>query len=472
MIRNYYTWNKKWIWKYQSIWCTIERFKYSNELTENNFKKHIKSSPRKITIFNSSSLYMSKYYFNEKILIELFEKDVFEYIKSSLKEVFGSLYNIYDIEKYMIKEWRFCPKCIKKGYHSIFHQLNFYDKCIYHDIPLENKCPNCNKVKPYVLGNRNNIPAFTCECGYNYLENINFYDLIKIWNKDINIFYKYITNINIPNYKYFFSSFNYYLNNEIYKNRDYYLKNNLFMYNILKKNLIKNKYIFKFKPTLYENDICTYKKYIFTDVTIDELEYMIANQYIAIFKSIGKHIRKKIRRKNYKFYFSKKNYFLLDCVKNNESIIKYKMQYKDIDEYLYSYIMWRKNVEGHSEYYQIHTKLNLNDKLLFHFRMREHIYNSIFFKYINYEIKNYLFIYKRDKKNIPFSNYGILLSGLERIIGDILLKYFNDWHQFIKNKKNNNPNEIVDFNASIKINMKEYLICYDQYEEVEYIIKL
>ena len=103
--------------------------------------------------------------------------------------------------------------------------------------------------------------------------------------------------------------------------------------------------------------------------------------------------------------------------------------------------------------------------------MREHIYNSIFFKYINYEIKNYLFIYKRDKKNIPFSNYGILLSGLERIIGDILIGYFNCCLEFIRRKKRFEPDEIIDFNCTINIKFNKYLIYYDESNRVEYIIK-
>lgn len=87
--------------------------------------------------------------------------------------------------KYMRDTLYYCPKCIKLGYHSIAHQINFLDKYIFHNIPLNYQCPNCNKESSYIINFKNKESAFKCSCGYNY-SNKDMYemDYFVLWQQN------------------------------------------------------------------------------------------------------------------------------------------------------------------------------------------------------------------------------------------------------------------------------------------------
>ena len=56
---------------------------------------------------------------------------------------------------------RYCPACLKIGFHSLFHQVPFFDRCLLHGEPLRNCCPVCER----------SVSAskwFRCRCGYEY----------------------------------------------------------------------------------------------------------------------------------------------------------------------------------------------------------------------------------------------------------------------------------------------------------------
>ena len=114
-----HTWNSNWILKYQSVWCTIEKIKFANMIDGISLKKYINSSShlRKKRIYSLNSIYISQYKFDENKLISLCEKDIFKKINNELKEVLGNIYNYADMEKYIISNFRFCPECMKVGYH-------------------------------------------------------------------------------------------------------------------------------------------------------------------------------------------------------------------------------------------------------------------------------------------------------------------------------------------------------------------
>lgn len=60
---------------------------------------------------------------------------------------------------------RYCPICLTLGYHSIFHQINFFTHCPIHMEPLTDICLNCKSTIPYQL-KKNRFTGFTCSsCG-------------------------------------------------------------------------------------------------------------------------------------------------------------------------------------------------------------------------------------------------------------------------------------------------------------------
>lgn len=63
--------------------------------------------------------------------------------------------------------------------------------------------------------------------------------------------------------------------------------------------------------------------------------------------------------------------------------------FKNIDIDVYAYLMWRKDVEGHESIENIHKKLNYNFSKMLEYEISENVKNTILYKYIFFEMKNY-----------------------------------------------------------------------------------
>lgn len=47
--------------------------------------------------------------------------------------------------------FRYCAKCLRRGYHGVVHQLNGVAECPIHCEALQVACPSCGRSTPYVL---------------------------------------------------------------------------------------------------------------------------------------------------------------------------------------------------------------------------------------------------------------------------------------------------------------------------------
>jgi hypothetical protein len=59
---------------------------------------------------------------------------------------------------------RFCPQCIKNGFHSILWQFPIYSHCSVHRCALQKRCPTCGAILEYSLPSSPRW-AFRCKCG-------------------------------------------------------------------------------------------------------------------------------------------------------------------------------------------------------------------------------------------------------------------------------------------------------------------
>lgn len=67
------------------------------------------------------------------------------------------------------REPRFCPECMRKGYHSIFHQLDGVQDCPWHGLRLAQRCPSCNKC--FEGSDRKDGFGLTCNhCSYCFVK--------------------------------------------------------------------------------------------------------------------------------------------------------------------------------------------------------------------------------------------------------------------------------------------------------------
>ena len=181
---------------------------------------------------------------------------------------------------------------------------------------------------------------------------------------------------------------------------------------------------------------------------------------MRIFKAIAKNIRRRTDSiKSLKYFTSNGSYFVLKYLQERYSCTH--SQFKDIDAGLYAYIMWRKEVEGHEQFNTIHTKQTSRSSEDPQFALKRNITGTYIYKYISNEIESYITAYKQ-QQHVCFEDYGVIVGALERIIGVILLKYYNSWFEYALKMKEAAPNEIIDFKAIIPLPMEEYLIKYNK----------
>lgn len=155
-------------------------------------------------------------------------------LKKHQEDLLGLFSNSFDqnAEHLFRSEFQVCPKCIESGYHSLYHQFVFMDKCFIHDIPLIRKCPNCSSSDFEWLQNDTGR-AYVCRnCNYDFIKlpiekfiSKNFDSLDYKSNRTHNSYYNnaLIISINTNTKKQEFSSDDY--NNFLY---DYFINGTVF----------------------------------------------------------------------------------------------------------------------------------------------------------------------------------------------------------------------------------------------------
>lgn len=171
------TWDIKWIADYESPWGIIEKIKHANLITSKEFLKicgtaHVKGlksnigwNHRELLTLKGIDDNQFKHYFGFSIkehnnnLIDMLCKPLFD----------GKT----NVNKYFHSGLYICPICIRKGYHSVFHQLKIIDECPFHCQKLIQACERCSRWYRndfgYEITNKATLP-FHCNCGNGYLE--------------------------------------------------------------------------------------------------------------------------------------------------------------------------------------------------------------------------------------------------------------------------------------------------------------
>ena len=143
-----FAWLPEWISSYESPWSIFEKFKYANRATVMDLFELFGTSYSK----GLKATHLSKRACNLLTLEGLDETLLTKAFGLSLKEVnrrnINMLTNILpegDSPLYFHNILRFCPECIKIGYHSIFHQFTLVHRCPFHNVSLVQGCPKCNR---------------------------------------------------------------------------------------------------------------------------------------------------------------------------------------------------------------------------------------------------------------------------------------------------------------------------------------
>lgn len=187
-----YTWNIKWIKKYESPWSIVNKFILANSLygshsvsiITNNRHRSIETCKRlsihtgiisnyglNDTFWGLNDISINEYSANN---VSTLLKPFLEYRKhfTCLSEICRPLFN---------ETLYYCPICIKRGEHMLYHQFTFLDKCLIHNTSLTNKCPNCGNELYYEINFNNSTTPFQCKyCGKSIYQN-EFDTLIDFW---------------------------------------------------------------------------------------------------------------------------------------------------------------------------------------------------------------------------------------------------------------------------------------------------
>lgn len=136
------------------MWCILGKFRLINHVSPITIKTILKNGlkdslfhdvyPYKLTRWN----YNNTFVFRTDLISSLTSIPVEEMLTHQLTSV-------VDIKDLQWLSWcyylRYCPSCLENGYHSIFHQLSFFEKCPIHDEKLTTTCSHCKTDFKYEL---------------------------------------------------------------------------------------------------------------------------------------------------------------------------------------------------------------------------------------------------------------------------------------------------------------------------------
>lgn len=168
-------WMSDWIHAFESPWSILEKFTLANVANRNDV----------IFLLGSPEVKKMKYKTYGDKHRNLFIMEGFD--RSLLQQVLGiDLKDHTDrlmhklIQKVSCKclptgSWfhlclRWCPECIKSGYHSVFHQFKLLNHCPFHMTRLCSKCPKCNQQFAYKFTDRGFKGSFLCDCGFSFID--------------------------------------------------------------------------------------------------------------------------------------------------------------------------------------------------------------------------------------------------------------------------------------------------------------
>lgn len=127
-----FMWSKQWVRPYESLWSIMHNFRIVNHCSryQDALKllglsdKHL-LVPRydsRWGIFNTLSDKLNDYEVVDKQLIPEGYSNYFNSINKAMKSC----------PYFISSQLRYCPECMKQGYHSILHQLSGVEYCPFH----------------------------------------------------------------------------------------------------------------------------------------------------------------------------------------------------------------------------------------------------------------------------------------------------------------------------------------------------
>jgi hypothetical protein len=132
-----FNWSADWIQDYESPWGILEKFMWANAIDGNTILELIgnKNVKQLKKISNAGSRHRSLVYFSSidsNMSQKIIGMDLKEYHDNLVEKLIHIIPNIKYVNNYFHSNLSYCPICLRKGYHSILHQLKIFDFCAFH----------------------------------------------------------------------------------------------------------------------------------------------------------------------------------------------------------------------------------------------------------------------------------------------------------------------------------------------------
>jgi hypothetical protein len=469
-----FTWSAAWIQEYESPWGILEKFKYANAINGNTVLELIgnKNIAKLKNVANAGSRHRNLIYFNsiDPIKTEnIFGINLFEYHANLIEKLVHIIPNIKHISSYFHENLTYCPICFSQGFHSILHQVRFFDRCAFHpEQKLSTRCPNCNSLMPEYLINKGDSEAYRCTCGYHFLSSNNIKKIFSSWKVEPRIKSGLIISwLNLPKHKvhryyiiYPFDNYNKHF--EIGRNDYLTLMPKLlvtaFNKDIFDKGIIKissNEGIFKIKSDyqLLNKAYMDSFPYLFSifrpkvKLNIDSIFFEVYKQTRITYKAICRYILQKIIKKH------------RNCVR----IFNKAKQNGDVCPVALAFLQWRRECEGKNSISEIETHYKIGET--FDFKCSKERY-SIFphGAFMTHLLELLNPINREQQFNMLNCNISSMNYIINKILSYLLIERFIKWLEVIQNPNKFNlgyPDDNIPlYIAKIPKNMSKKICFY------------
>lgn len=365
------TWNKKWIKKYESPWSILNKLCLSNIANGYDILHHIfQKTSNEYSILNYKYGISVSPKFNIDVISDTLGFDIMRMCMETSEELIKPFFFVADGREelyykiFYSSKLKYCPICMSYGYHSLFHQLSFIDKCPIHDIDLVNKCPSCIEDIPYTFYLKSDQHGYKCACG-NKLYNEDIVNTIQKWND-------YDFNFILSLFSKYKEEKAYYISMNVLQNLTDTIRttgeNTLreMSLNRLDNNNINSYSSINQSEYYIGNDISLYNR----DQIIPDLLYKDSLKIVKHY--IKKHYR--IRSSTLSYYNEKVNriyiHHVLNCRSDSYKYREIKKAERIFDVYSYAYFLWLRESETYrSDYYnysifdKVRKNLNGNNQI-------------------------------------------------------------------------------------------------------------
>lgn len=160
------TWRKDGFSEYESLWSFIHKYRYLNRITLSELRKTLTTKERAPLLWRKATQEMASLDDFDIKLIKNLTKIPEDWLLKSVTSTYRANNLYFKGTAGVSPALRYCPECIKSGFHATQFQFLFIEQCPIHEVPLRDTCPSCHRAIEYALKNDLFTTYYGCVCGY------------------------------------------------------------------------------------------------------------------------------------------------------------------------------------------------------------------------------------------------------------------------------------------------------------------